>query len=865
MKPLKLIMSAFLPYSTKTEIDFEAFNSEGLFLITGETGAGKTSIFDAVSYALYGEVSGENRGTDALRSDFADPSEPTFVNLTFSHKGAVYEVERVPKHSRPAKRGGGTTVQSAEAKLLLPNGGIITGISPVTEAIVELLGINHRQFKQTVMVAQGEFLKLLLADSTERAEIFRKVFGTKHFQSAQECLKSAAAVLHRELETMQTEIISVSGGIICTAGHPLFERTALVSDDFNKQSALLEILAEIIDYDDTQKNVAEKRTAEISVKLQALSEQLFEANKTNDTLVRLKELTEKLSALEAEKPKLAESEARLARAKKSLYTVRPHETNYVNQNNRTEQLRKAVAEGNNSLKFAAEMLAECENVVSAEKGKASEREALAAAINKVNESLPKYAELSKKQTAFNLLCTENNIIDKEAQSIEEKYSAAKLNCADLEQRFYTEQAGIIASRLTSGEACPVCGADTHPNPAVLSENAPSQAQLENEKNSLDRLLACLQAAKELELLKQHLTFENEASAMADIAENQNALTKLKNQLDDAEKNYNKAHIEKSEISAVLKENTEQFTYAKAALKLAEAEFKTVLEKSEFENEQDYRNALAAGEDIERLEEEISQYKIEYEKTAAANDEIKKSTEGKEYRDTAELDTALAEARDELKDASAAMSDLDYALKTNRNIEALLLKKHKKYSETENKYEQTRLLADTANGTLTGKVKMSFEQYVQRVYFGMVLSEANKRLLKMSDGRYTLLFREDGGDLRGKTGLALDAEDYWTGRRRSVSSLSGGESFKASLSLALGLSDVVQGFAGGVQLETMFVDEGFGALDSESLESALDILAELTGGSRLVGIISHVDELKERIEKKIVIKKERQGSYATVEA
>ena len=1045
MKPKKLTMSAFCPYSQEVEIDFDAFDGSGLFLITGETGAGKTTIFDGISFALFGEVSGENRGADMLRSDFAKPETPTFVKLIFEDRGESYEIRRNPKYNRPVKRGdsGKTTTQNADAEILLPNGGIVTGTKEVTEKVNDILGINHRQFKQISMIAQGEFLKLLFADSKERGEIFRKVFGTELYEKIQRELKNQMLGLGKQLEAINAAIIQYNDGIICAAEDENYAAYQDLKNNVNGLSELILLLETLVANGKAEKQGQSEEVKRISEQINEQIQKITTGKQINAWIQSLKIETERSAELASQAEAVEALKTKLELGKRAVYQVKPHHDEWIRLEKQGRDFDRSIKE--NQEKIIADTLVkqDREKALDRHKSEEPQREALATEIQTLKKSLPDYENLENRNAELKRLEDQRKAADekyleisaslktnkerreavceqlKQLQDIEtrklgfeheikglteEKDKLGELgdltrNCRKLSKKqktarrdftikeetynqckqaydyseslFYGEQAGILAQKLTENAPCPVCGSRVHPNVAQLSATAPSQEKLNQDKKELEKIRAAWQessvashnamteyqgkveqlktdagklkleipsklseletmiATRATELqkiiasaeknlkktadlctqkqdlekeqsmlqksndrdeaavntireelsridiavsslhtqirgLQENLKYENKTIAEQTIGQKQDALQKMKDQLEAAQQAYQSVCDSIGKASALAKADTDRLKETNRLLEAAGEALKTRLTSCGFADLNDFEKAILAADDINRIEAEISQYHEARTRVNQAIQNLKDQING-----SAEVDiVALEDEQKSLKQQQAQIQDKleksGHVIQNNEGILASLKTKQQERAETEGAFGEMKRLSDTANGDLRGKQKLPFEQYVQGVYFDMVLLEANKRFGIMTDNRYSLVRKDGGANNQSKSGLEIDVEDKWTLKRRSVKSLSGGESFKASLALALGLSDIVQSFAGGVQLDTMFIDEGFGSLDSESLEKAMEILAGLTEGNRLVGIISHLDELKEKIDKKIVITRDPQGSGVSLE-
>ncbi len=1039
MKPLKVVMSAFGPYAERTGLDLSLLGGKGLFLITGDTGAGKTTIFDAVSFALFGEASGSTRTPDTLRSDFAAPQTKTFVELTFEHREKRYQITRNPRYERPKKSGSGFTTENADAVLLLPGGVPVSGSREVNAKVEDLLGINCAQFKQIALIAQGEFLRLLLAESRERADILRRVFHTEFYQAVEQRLKERAKAAREACEQNGQAILQAIRGILCPETEPALSE-AVREPDLHAAEKTLALLVG---------SMAKDRglTAEMKGKIAALEKQatariaeIEKARYVNEAFEKRETAEKKEAELETLAPAFTEKEKALAAAGKALYTVRPAEEAFLREKQAEESLREKIRalEAEQTAKAAAAVQAE--RAYALEQAKEPERGQMAAAIARLEKELPQYkaverlsaacgelsAEISALEGSLGKRATEKNRLQSVKQALAQKIDAAAgaevalsesrhlladlgrkalrleklgqdirtietfrqewLSCkkayqkaeADfrssnaravkMETAFFRGQAGLLAAELQDGEPCPVCGSLGHPKPAESAPGAPDDAELQKCKAENERLRAAMQRASEaagrketegkaaarrlqedaaetlagetlpedpraLETMaKAELTrcqkqkeelqsrceafaktveqrekdeeqsretekalLENERivsletarrdelaasfgaqkgerdalrktlafSSRDEAQKKQDALSQTLEQsrraLQDAEKAYQAAHAALESTKALAADSRHQLGEAEPRREAAFAAYEEKRAENGFPSEKAYRAALRTEAEMAGLQTAIERYRNECTAVRAGLSRLTEETKGQEKRDLSALEKEKAALQAEKSAFEEELRSVGARLGANEKTEQFL----KKAIREQKKKEEAFLLIDglsrTANGDLPGRQKMAFEQFVQASYFDRILAEANKRLNILADGRFELLRRKRTVDFRSPAGLEIDVLDQYTGKVRTVRSLSGGESFKAALSLALGLSDVVQSYAGGVSVDTLFVDEGFGSLDAESLEQAVRTLAGLASGNRLIGIISHVDELKDRIEKQIVVTKGLTGS------
>lgn len=899
MRPLHLTLSAFGAYAGRTELDFRKIGDRGLYLITGDTGAGKTTLFDAVAFALYGTPSGTERESSMLRSKLAAPDTPTEVELTFSNGGKVYTVRRNPEYERAKTRGTGTTKEAAAAELTLPDGRVITRRSDVDAAIRSILALDKTQFCQIAMIAQGEFRKLLTADTKERREIFREIFKTSRYTLFQERVKNDFLSLNREREEAHTAYTQYAGGIVFPEDAerpPENELTAaldaLLSADRETDATLrcdlaaaekrLENLtAAAAKAEEAEKDHAAledaKRAQRDAEKELALRQE--DVRLTDARSPELAALNETLSALDAELSLHAErkeKETALTAAKKRLEVA---EKNAAELERECGALRDALTkhrEEYHSLSSAAERLQRL----------AQEQAALESRLADIEEYESEIALLEERKTAAARASADYVSAREEAETLSAEAAA-------LRRRFNDGQAGVFAAALRDGEPCPVCGARQHPHPAALGDAVPTESEVTS-------------AEKKAEKAQRRFNAASEASGAAKTALDaaQKAAEEKKKRLLTGE---TKTEIEplKTSVAARLSDTAgrmaqERKNAERCALlsKTVPAEEKT-LGETEAALTTARVNAAAAAADVRSLtaaeealaarcrfvsadtaarERSLTAGKIA--EITAASDAAHKAVQTAEQVLSAQngrvsqLEGLLREytpgtlsplleekalAQQQRTDISEKLLALHARIAANEAAKKGMDVKAAELEELDRRWVWMKPLADTANGALSGKERVSLETYVQMTFFDRILSRANVHLMRMSGGKYDLKRRETAAKLNAQSGLELDVIDHYNGSERSVKTLSGGEMFLASLSLALGLSEEIQSSAGGVRLETLFVDEGFGSLDEETLRQAMRALRELSEGDRLIGIISHVSELRREIDRQIVVTRTAGGA------
>ena len=914
MRPIKLTISAFGPYAGTQELALNKLGDRGLYLITGDTGAGKTTIFDAITFALYGEASGSLRDGSMLRSKYAEAATPTYVELTFLYQGKTYTVKRNPEYERPARRGGGTTVQKPEAELHLPDGKVITRYRDVTAAVTNILGVNKDQFCSIAMIAQGDFLKLLLAPTEERQKIFRQIFRTGAYQVLQERLKAESGELGRQCQTLRSNLEQHRALIRCPADsplHPLSRQPELPIAD------TLELLEQLIAGDIDAQSGLKKALVEAEAEQSALSARVNQAKLRAQLTARL----------ELAKNKMKDGEAALAQAEEALAIQQ-------SRSGERETLSDSIAALEHQLPNYAELSRltdeHCSalNRLNSEKRRNAERsdslETLRSDLKAQSETLAGLQTVPVEQAQNENALSASERAQKELAELsaqledhakarrslaqaQQDYRAASLSAAEalteyqrLNRLFLDAQAGILAQSLKAGVPCPVCGSLEHPVPAMLSAHAPTEAQLKQAQKRSEQTQASAAEASakagrlaEREAVLFH-ALETRCKELLNAApENAPALLRDKQAealsahrcLLEKRRTLTAQAARKSKLEAFLPDLESRITtltdeQASAAQSIASLEAKAEALAQSVEQTRaslPYPDKSAADRALLDLRQKRTAMDAALEQARDRRTEVISGIErlqgqmeswSSQLAEMPELDEAaegaqLAQINAQLTQLRKQSTDLAVRLDANRNVRAQVQKNGKLLETTESRWRMVRTLSNTANGNLPGKEKLMLETFVQTTFFDRIIARANTRFLVMSGGQYELIRRSTPASGRSQTGLDLDVIDHYNATIRSVRTLSGGEAFKASLSLALGLSEQIQLQSGGIQLDTMFVDEGFGSLDEESLRQAMQALSDLSSGNRLVGIISHVAELKERIDRQIVVTKDRTGGSSIV--
>ncbi len=921
MRPTKLTMSAFGPYAGKEVLELDRLGTGGLYLITGDTGAGKTTVFDAITYALYGEPSGNSRDKTMLRSKYADDQTPTFVELEFLYRGKAYTVVRNPEYERPKKSGGGVTTERANATLTMPDGSIVTKDKEVTSCIRDIIKLDRNQFSQIAMIAQGDFLKLLLASTEDRKKIFRDIFGTDLYNRFQERLKSESGELSRRYDALRSSMSQYIDGILCPEDDVRSFEVKKAKDGqlpFEEISVLLDSLIETSQ--EEEKNL-EKEQNELDAKLALINEQRGKA----EELFRAKqELAATTAAIKRENQKLAAAENNFQSAdenrkasellKTEKITIENMLPGYMELDNSSEYCRALSAklsdlrsEGDEVSKKAEEeekKLADLKLELDSYKQSAVNCEQLRATLEKMKEKQKSLLELKNSVTTYNNMLIKYDTAKKafikaatEKDEFFQKYN-------DMQNAYLSERAGMLASELTDGAPCPVCGSVSHPSPAQLSGNAPTEAELKSAKADYDKAVETANhRSNDASSLKgQLITLRDEIERRAEsiigkqTTENvYSSASKLSEQLREeiaatsqklsAE---NQREVRRKQIEACIptyERALEERKFRQTCIQNEIAANEASLE-AEKKNVDRLKKGLAFGsgdeakQKIDSLDKTIRFAEKKYNEAdstlrlvkdnlatlSGRADVLREQIADKPDTDILELDRRRSEYTNKKLALAARIKEISAVVSTDTACRDKLIERSGELKATEEKWKWVRALSNTANGNIAGKEKIMLETYIQMACFDRILSRANTRLMVMTNGQYELKRRSEAHNNRSQSGLELDVVDHYNGSVRSVNTLSGGESFKASLSLALGLSDEVQSSSGGIKLDTMFVDEGFGSLDENSLEQAIGALMSLSASDKLIGIISHVNELKEKIDNQIVVTKDKTGgSHARIEA
>lgn len=926
MKPLKLTMSAFGSYAGKNVIDFTG-QQQGIFLITGDTGAGKTTIFDAITYALYNQTSGGERNGNMMRSQYAQPETETYVELEFLYRGQTYRVRRNPDYKiTKTLKNGKIREQKVphSVELTLPDGTVFPEKKNATDAkIIEILGLTADQFSQIVMIAQGDFLKLLYTKSDERKMIFSKLFRTDIYWKIQENLRRKSMEMDERIQENDRAFEQEKSRIM-----PLPESEEIPLDE------LVERLRERLKDALKEQNLRRANVEELNKKITKYEE-------INKLFVSLEKIRQTGKELEARQAESKERRQQIENARKADKVLVAEQQN-LRQQQEVEQSAQAIAKMTETLANNQEMF---ETLKTQQQEAEAKQKREAADIQKkmlaLEQSFPSYEALQnarseeqqakkvwedlgktseesfhKKAAGIAALKEQQKRQEQIVEQTKKNWEQTSLSASEsakhyehMYEAFLKEQAGILAENLSAGCPCPVCGSTVHPDPAKLSDHAVTELEVEQAKKTRaaaeekrDMAYAAFEAEKtEKQKLAQAVEKEEadfvleqtiakqqrkeaeqnyvslqkiaeqirEKLVYPSLAEAKKQYAAMQKALEAAEQEIERKRQKVSELAEAmntlkgqkLAEEENQKTAKKLAAK-TEKEYAKLLEKSGFVSEETYHLAILPERSRSKLEREEKEYESQCLRQQSEQKLLEKQVSGKTYTDTTELNEQLKAEKQALKETEKTYMELHTAYENDRSVLqncAVYLEKGKKL---ESEDQVIKSLSKTANGRLSGSAKIDFETYIQRQYFKQIIHEANKRLLTMSNHQFILKLKEEANTGR-KTNEGLDLSVYSlvTDSERDVKTLSGGESFLAALAMALGLSDIVERSAGAIHPDMMFIDEGFGSLDAQSRQQAIEVLAELAGDSRMVGIISHVTELKEQIDRKLVVSRTDKGSRA----
>ena len=871
MKPIKLVMSAFGPYSNLETIDFEKFNN-GLFLITGATGGGKTTIFDAIVFALYGEASGgkERRDSKSFRSDYANNETLTFVEFTFSHKGKTYYIKRSPKYTiqkenKEVEKNSSVYLECVDTKESFDK------TDEVKKQIANIIGLDINQFTQTMMIAQGDFLKILNAKSDERKKLFQKLFHTDEYSKLEEVLREYHSEVNKKYNDNQLNIYNSLKRIV-------------INDSFSKKDELINFINSSTSYDKNlpllkemneldERALEEKKNAHASLLSMKsdLDLTIRTAEDNNNNINKYQELLKTKDILDKDKGKFDSKKVKIDLIQDANFLY-PFELKYNNAMDSLDKNQKNIADFEKNIEIAKSNLdketKELEKLNN-NSCELSEKKETLGILKQGYESLVQYKKKASLITTYeqDYVLALNEV--KDAKNIyNSEYQKYKLNVA-----------GLLAKDLEDDKPCPVCGSIHHPNKATLSE---SHVYTIEELDELKENIASLELDeknKQEKLNKERLEIapllENINKASLDVNDN---LITVKENIDKLESEVKAIEDKINKLSANISSLTQTIRIYGNSLYVSNKEKENLIDefnncKKEFDEKLNesildsfdmYQDVLKEKDSLDSLIKEYKEYETKAQENTTQLETLSKLIKDKTIVNTDESKKELEKVNLDISNNQKVIDEIN----SRFNINSKEYKELEKLIRDNKKLDYELNVAKdayyTVSGTQSSSIKLSLEAYLQQYYFKKVIVMANKRLNVLSGGEYTLRCKEGVKDKRSQTGLDLDVYDSNTGKWRDVSTLSGGESFMASMSLALGLSDIVQSESGAVRMDSMFIDEGFGTLDDETLNQAMNVLDELSHGNRLIGIISHVNELKERIDQKIVVSKTNSGSKVSYE-
>ncbi len=955
MKPLRLILSAFGSYGGRECVDFEKMK-QGLFLITGDTGAGKTTIFDGITYALYGQTSGRRREGDMMRSQYATDTDETYVEFTFSELGKVYTVRRNPvwlRRSRRKNKDGeyALTKESARVELTMPDGKAFPGkMKETDQKIVEIIGMDMNQFSQVSMISQGDFMKLLLADSKERKKIFSQIFPTEIYWLLQNRLSEQEKQMSVSLENIRRDCQRDIENVQClpdSSYKEAWKEKGAFSDVDNKP--VLELL-------EAMEQEAEQQEDALRASMTVVEKLLSAEREAQEKELRRKRLLEETKILENELPQIQD---KVRAAGQVLEAVRArYDTEWPKKQEQQLILNREMPEYDRldqeeaALKQLAQML---QNSVAAAK-RAEEKEA---ETKKLRERLERQQEVLKdsgirlnqanqkleecqgkmvlltglwnKKPLWEKFVSENEAAVKKAEESLSAYKEASRRHEQLYEQFIASQAGLMARQLVEGEPCPVCGSLHHPALSQDDGAAGHRTTVPNKDadKMIDRSMvdqakkvreAAEKAVEKARLKCQKLSEEgaalksgilNDADSILEAPDrlfeegnfwksifdighdSQRALQaarqqaqQIKKECDCFEANTKKLKALEKEQEQLGTEHTEMLqrqASLSAEKKSREESLSAMKSKMSFSSKNEAVKCLSnLNREMEQLKNALERAEAD-EKTWTGTLQLNRGqfSERQQMRNQAETEAndakekyarlletsgwpaetehlALETRREQLTETEKNIYSIR---RTNKRIYERLSRLLKDYGGEQENFARIHHLSRIANGQMAGMARLDFQTYMQRRYFQQMVYAANRRLAEMSGHQFLLECRSlENLGRQGEVGLDLDVYSLVNDSTRDVKTLSGGESFMAALALALGMADVIQQEAGKIHVDTLFIDEGFGSLDENARNQAIRILNELAGGDRLVGIISHVSELKEQIEQKILVSKNDRGSH-----
>lgn len=929
MRPIKLVLSAFGPYASKVELDLSKLGENGVYLITGDTGAGKTTIFDAITFALFGKPSGDIRDVKTLRSEYANEEIETYVELDFIYHDEEYHIYRRPEYTYTHVQKNGEVKQrskATDAYLILPNGDRIVKPTEVTKQVEQLLGMKRDQFRQIAMIAQGSFLEILNADTKERGRLFEKVFMTSKYSVLMDRLNQMAKESSIALNDAKLRLQQIISDIrVPEILQEQYEQT-LETFAMNDIQPVYDLLDNIIIGAKKGIENIQKQKKQVQKQLQKSRKEETEKTKQLQDLLSLEKLLKEKPVKEEKANRYTERlktdgekyRIQIDALKKEQAQIEHELPEYAGLTKLTAKLAEIKKQGSSVLK-------DLETKTSLKKQldeditlKQKEAQILTDSELSLNKLFIKEEEIEKKISAFYhasmIQSNYQNAVDtlkEKTQFLQEstdRKAMLQKQYDDAQLSYFANQAGLLASRLIKGEPCPVCGSIEHPRPASYSDQLVTQEEINQYKKKADQVekeyqvasKACVDANLKMSTLQNELelvlksvteqtiplrnvkTFIDEHTTQ--LKKEQKGISTCIKQLQQQSKRYQELlkMIPKlqQKLTALAEEVSQsEITQAKLSVKHEQIQ-KQVQEttaKLKYSSETEAKNRVAIlakqileyQQQIDQLANESKLAMDELVYVSAQIDMLKEKVESSideiplQKNQLALLQAEIENLQVQQEEILKSIHDTQMYESDAQDTKKKIKSESDTYQTKLSRYSSLRELADVAMGNgRSSKEKITLQEYVQIAYLDRMIHKANERYLSMSNQQYQLVRSAGTKDKRSHEALDLDVIDFSNGSIRPVSSLSGGESFIASLALALGMSDEIQSQAGGIQIDTMFIDEGFGTLDRDSLNNAIQTLMKLSGENRLVGIISHVKELKERIHKGIIVTKDLHGSHGS---
>ena len=930
MRPIKLVLSAFGPYASKIELDLSKLGENGVYLITGDTGAGKTTIFDAITFALFGKPSGDIRDVKTLRSEYAKEEIETYVELDFIYHDEEYHIYRRPEYTYTHVQKNSEVKQrskATDAYLIMPNGDRIVKPTEVTKQVEQLLGMKRDQFRQIAMIAQGSFLEILNADTKERGKLFEKVFMTSKYSILMDRLNQMAKESYLALNDAKLRLQQIISDV--RVPENLQEQYVQTLETFAMDDIqpVYDLLDEIIASSKASTEKLLKQKAQVQNQLQKSRKEETEKTKQLQDLLSLEKLL-KEKPVKEDKANLYTERVKndgekyhiqidaLKKEQAQIEHELPEYASLTKLSTKLAEIRKQVSIISKDLETKTNFKKQLDEDIAF---KQKEVNTLTDSELSLNKIILKEEEIEKKISAFHhaSMIQSNyrnavNTLKQKTQLLQESTDRKVIlqkQYDDAQISYFANQAGLLALRLTKGEPCPVCGSLEHPRPASHSDKLVTEEEINQYKMKVDQAekeyqmisKACVDAnlkmnalQNELELVLKSVTEETVSFEDVQVfidehtvqlqKEQKEISTRIK-QLQQQSKRYQELQKMIPQLQQKLTAISEEVSQNQIAQTKLSVEYEQLQKQvQEITAKLKYTSETEAKNRIAMITRQISEYqqqinRLESESKLAMDELVYVSAQidmlkGKVSSSIGEIpnqQNQLKLLQTEIENLQVQQEEILKCIHNTEMYESDAQDTKKKIaSESDayqiklSRYHSLKELADVAMGNgRSSKEKITLQEYVQIAYLDRMIHKANERYLSMSNQQYQLVRSAGTKDKRSHEALDLDVIDFSNGSIRPVSSLSGGESFIASLALALGMSDEIQSQAGGIQIDTMFIDEGFGTLDQDSLNNAIQTLMNLSGENRLVGIISHVKELKERIHKGIIVTKDLHGSHGSV--